>query len=473
MTRKTQSGLITEAQVIRDEVVSGANTKLRVYEMLVNTFQSYLHKDQSGDLSTLSTTAKNTLVAAINELYAAIQGLDYLSAEDIDTLAEINAIITDADLAKASSLTFPKTALVKTGGNDTTGAKDDWNKPFATYAGAAGAIDGFETAAAPYRVVINDGSFTSLSLYENITAQLRPGVSFENIVAAAGQLSGLRVIGQKNKISRSTAEPTVLITDGQTAELENLNIENIHGLVAAGAKAVEIGQIGTSAAVEVTIKNCRIHAENSYALRISQAAAKVTLINCIITNNEASYPTLDGHSTEELILQGCVVENLAGGIAFGDGTNIIDRGGNVFKGGYSGTVTITKDYRKLEGTAPSAPVAGNDGTYDTLTFNVVEDDAWRATITGGIKLIPQNARDGDFFLVTLFVDAVGTQQIRVPLRSTLVSNTQDIQGGGDSFPIIIKGKADVADPPLITTLYFQAVKYSGNIHYQIKLSEKS
>jgi hypothetical protein len=70
MTRKTESGLIQEAQDIRDEVVSGANTKLRVYNMLLNTFNSYLHKDQSGELSALSTTAKNTLVASINEIVA-------------------------------------------------------------------------------------------------------------------------------------------------------------------------------------------------------------------------------------------------------------------------------------------------------------------------------------------------------------------------------------------------------------------
>lgn len=98
--KQTTTQLTTQAQVIRDEVAKEGNTRQRVYDMFKNMVDSYLHLDQSGDLAALSTTAKNTLVAAINEIHAALQGAAGLTAQDIDTLAELNAILTDADLVK-------------------------------------------------------------------------------------------------------------------------------------------------------------------------------------------------------------------------------------------------------------------------------------------------------------------------------------------------------------------------------------
>lgn len=41
----------------------------------------------------------------LEKLYNIIQGLNYLSREDIDTLAEINAVLTDADLVRTEDLT--------------------------------------------------------------------------------------------------------------------------------------------------------------------------------------------------------------------------------------------------------------------------------------------------------------------------------------------------------------------------------
>jgi hypothetical protein len=111
MTRKTESGLIQEAQDIRDEVVSGANTKLRVYNMLLNTFNSYLHKDQSGELSALSTTAKNTLVASINEIVANKGVADGYAP--LDSASKVPALYlpsyVDDIIEAATSADFPTT----------------------------------------------------------------------------------------------------------------------------------------------------------------------------------------------------------------------------------------------------------------------------------------------------------------------------------------------------------------------------
>ena len=61
-------------------------------ESLVNTINSL-----KGNVP----SAGNTL----EKLYNIIQGLNYLSREDIDTLAEINSLLVDADLVKTEELT--------------------------------------------------------------------------------------------------------------------------------------------------------------------------------------------------------------------------------------------------------------------------------------------------------------------------------------------------------------------------------
>jgi len=56
--------------------------------------------------STVSTLKGNVPPNAdtLGKLYALIQGLNFLSADDIDTLAELNAILSDADLIKQVDL---------------------------------------------------------------------------------------------------------------------------------------------------------------------------------------------------------------------------------------------------------------------------------------------------------------------------------------------------------------------------------
>jgi hypothetical protein len=70
-----------------------------------------------GLLSNLSTTSKADIVSAINELYSAIQGVGNLSNTDIDTLAELNAILTDAAIltqAQIQALIDASTAIDNT-----------------------------------------------------------------------------------------------------------------------------------------------------------------------------------------------------------------------------------------------------------------------------------------------------------------------------------------------------------------------
>jgi hypothetical protein len=58
----------------------------------------------TGLLSNLTTTDKTNLVSAINELKSALAGVGNLSDTDIDTLAEINAILGDATLMSESQV---------------------------------------------------------------------------------------------------------------------------------------------------------------------------------------------------------------------------------------------------------------------------------------------------------------------------------------------------------------------------------
>lgn len=63
---------------------------------------------KSIDLTTSIQEIKDNVPEAGNtlaKLYNIIQGLNYLSAQDIDTLAELNAILGDADLVKTIDLT--------------------------------------------------------------------------------------------------------------------------------------------------------------------------------------------------------------------------------------------------------------------------------------------------------------------------------------------------------------------------------
>lgn len=57
-------------------------------------------------ISTINAIKGNVPVAGdtLEKLYNIIQTINYLKAEDIDTLAEINAIISDADLIKTDDL---------------------------------------------------------------------------------------------------------------------------------------------------------------------------------------------------------------------------------------------------------------------------------------------------------------------------------------------------------------------------------
>lgn len=94
----------------------------------------------TGALIDLTTTDKTNLVAAINEIKAALAGFGNLSDTDIDTLAELNAILTDSNLLAAgnnlSDLVNVATARTNIGlGNvDNT---SDVNKPVSTAQQAA------------------------------------------------------------------------------------------------------------------------------------------------------------------------------------------------------------------------------------------------------------------------------------------------------------------------------------------------
>ncbi|HEY9048286.1 MAG TPA: hypothetical protein VIN08_20405 [Ohtaekwangia sp.] len=125
----------------------------------------------------------------LGKLYSIIQGLGNLKKEDIDTLAELNAILNDADVlsldefnesmtglmdgvpVEGNSLrklfdliatkqnrfgsTFPDTYFVSPNGNDQTGLKGDFSKSYSPAGAAALAQPGDRIAFLPGNYIIN------------------------------------------------------------------------------------------------------------------------------------------------------------------------------------------------------------------------------------------------------------------------------------------------------------------------------
>jgi len=125
----------------------------------------------------------------LGKLYSIMQGLGNLKSEDIDTLAELNAILSDADVlslddfnesmtslmdgvpVEGNSLrklfdliegkqtkfgsAFPDTYFVSPAGNDQTGLKGDFSKPFTASGAAAQAQAGDKITFLPGGYIIN------------------------------------------------------------------------------------------------------------------------------------------------------------------------------------------------------------------------------------------------------------------------------------------------------------------------------
>jgi len=184
-------------------------------ELLYNILQklpdvTYLTKDDINSLAKLNalildgdvptdeaiTNAINAIKGKVPEegdslgkLYSIIQGLGNLKNEDIDTLAELNAILSDADLLSVDDFnetmtsfmdgvpiegnslkklydliatkqnkfgsTFPDTYFVSPNGNDETGLKGDFSKPYTPAGAAAQAQAGDKITFLPGNYTIN------------------------------------------------------------------------------------------------------------------------------------------------------------------------------------------------------------------------------------------------------------------------------------------------------------------------------
>jgi hypothetical protein len=106
MAQQTDSQLTTSANVIGNETVSKANTKTRVRNMIADLIDSKINNDKIDTDNLLATSGKTIPGRDAVKAYiaAVLGGAGNLSAGDIDTLAELNAILTDADLVKTTDL---------------------------------------------------------------------------------------------------------------------------------------------------------------------------------------------------------------------------------------------------------------------------------------------------------------------------------------------------------------------------------
>lgn len=93
----------------------------------------------------------------LEKLYGIIQGLTFLKAEDIDTLAELNAVLTDADLLRGGDIQFPNVLFVSPTGDNNHGLKGDISRPFTADGIASHAMPGDKVKFLPgdYSVAVN------------------------------------------------------------------------------------------------------------------------------------------------------------------------------------------------------------------------------------------------------------------------------------------------------------------------------
>lgn len=92
---------------------------------------------------------------SLEKLYAIIQGLTFLKAEDIDTLAELNAVLTDADLLRGGDIQFPNVLFVSPNGDNNHGLKGDISRPFAPDGIASRAAPGDKVKFLPGDYIVN------------------------------------------------------------------------------------------------------------------------------------------------------------------------------------------------------------------------------------------------------------------------------------------------------------------------------
>jgi hypothetical protein len=107
MAQRTDAQLTTEKDIIKDETVVGANSATRIGTMFEDINDSKINNDKIDTDASLNTAGKTVPGRDALKTYIAnvLAGLNALTSDDIDTLAEINAILTDADLVSQSTYT--------------------------------------------------------------------------------------------------------------------------------------------------------------------------------------------------------------------------------------------------------------------------------------------------------------------------------------------------------------------------------
>jgi hypothetical protein len=114
----------------------------------------------AGDTQAAIESIKGNVPAVadtLEKLYGIIQGLTFLKAEDVDTLAELNAVLTDADLLRGGDIHFPNVLFVSPTGDNNHGLKGDISRPFAPDGIASRAMPGDKVKFLPgdYNVSVN------------------------------------------------------------------------------------------------------------------------------------------------------------------------------------------------------------------------------------------------------------------------------------------------------------------------------
>jgi hypothetical protein len=105
--QKTDAQLTTQKDQIKTETVANANSATRIGQMFEDGIDSKINNDKIDTDPSLNTAGKTLAERDALKTYIAnvIGGIDALTDEDIDTLAEINAILTDADLVSQTTFT--------------------------------------------------------------------------------------------------------------------------------------------------------------------------------------------------------------------------------------------------------------------------------------------------------------------------------------------------------------------------------
>ncbi|MBT1688878.1 hypothetical protein [Dawidia soli] len=159
----------------------------------------------------------------LEKMYGIIQGLTFLKTEDIDTLAELNSVLTDADLLRGGDIKFPNVLFVSPDGDNNHGLKGDISRPFAPdgIASRAGAGDKVMFLPGDYTVntnlAVNGVEYGTLGGGVQISVSQAGAILFDYTAIANSNLP-VKIAGEFDfKIDANTAGIFKFNKPGQSA----------------------------------------------------------------------------------------------------------------------------------------------------------------------------------------------------------------------------------------------------------------